>query len=308
MGEPTVSRTNIPFILDTVTIRTPEAITKALATGDLVRLNDATTPETLPILLRWYFPVSRFLSPPHGFFLPMRSSEDPTFAPCRKFLDDAFTAPSTTPITEHVKKAADLLSTDNPSEKDLSATFARAISCRFLPHGLPQNIVNDADKQIEFGESFLPWKYIPAKSAMKRIFAFFDTALRATGALPELPNTLVTDVAHSSLATMLHGAAVLQEIGKNPGEDVDAILARLGRVESVPRMVKQESTLGGQLKKVAKPGWTVVFLDIRSSARDTGDVSWAFGTGTTERRCAAEPAIREFFKAVQTELLARRGN
>lgn len=189
--------------------------------------------------------------------------------------------------------------------------FVRALAGRFFTSGeVEEEVILAAEKQVGgLGDAFVPWKFIPAISALKEVYNAFEKALRDTGYVQELPREATTDVAHSVFASNLHGAAILRELAKGTGdEDVREVIARLGRVESSLRMPIRNSSLGGLLKadNPAVTGRSIVRLMIGDVARESADVAWAFGQGDEIRRCAAEPAIIEFCTEVQKEFRRRK--
>ena len=77
-----VSRTNLGFAgIDIVRIRGDKAIQKALASGDLVRAQEANPDiENVPWLFRRFFSVSRLYSHPWEYFVALENDKDPSLA------------------------------------------------------------------------------------------------------------------------------------------------------------------------------------------------------------------------------------
>eukprot|EP00171_Calliarthron_tuberculosum_P002800 IDg2800t1 len=305
-----VKRTYLPLLgVDMLQICSARACTHALATGDLVRVDEVIpTPNELPWLFRNWFPVSRFMSEPHGLFMPMRG-DMVNYADSRAYLEAAF-APGKFDMSEHVRATARLLADPNrlPNDRTLGAAFARAMSQRFTPRTAELDVaIEAAHNQAEsLPDSFVPWRRYAAAKGLSKVYSFFEEELAAQehkGART-LPPSATVDVAHSILASLINGPAVLREIAANPNEDASALFVRLGKVEEVLRMVTRETTLAGLVSpdRPVYPGTTMVRINIGQVTRETGDVAWAFGSGTERRRCAAEGEIIRFVRAVQLEL------
>ena len=112
----------------------------------------------------------------------------------------------------------------------------------------------------------------------------------------------------------MNAPAILNELGTvvdktiidvDPSEDETPgeMMARLGRTKNIIRTVLSEtSTLQGLVDKPLVPGRTVILLNVANAGAETKDPSFAFGSGTANRRCAAEPVIIEFLQAVKDKL------
>lgn len=308
-----VSRTKIDIIgLDLLTIKGRDAVRTAVDSGELARLSEIyETLAGLPWLFRWYFSFTRFFSAAHGWFLPFRADDDPTYPPSAAFLHHKFT-PAAADISGPVARAIDLLTQDKPaSDEELSATFMDAMFLRFAPglQRVPDDILDDAGKQVVgLVDSFLPHRFLPGKPSIRDIYNFAEKTLQDSGEGNSLPREAVVDVAHALLAPSIHGAKVLRALADSVDEDVEQTLSSRAPTETVLRVPKRDTTLGGLLPadQPAVRGKTVIRLDIRIAASETKNVAWVFGTGDENRRCAAEPAVKEFFKAVLDGLRAKK--
>lgn len=311
-----VSRTKLDiFGADIVTIRGRDAVRSAIESGDLTRMtseHDALT--SLPWFFRWFFPLSRLYSPIHGWFLPFRPESDPSYSPCSSFLRRKF-EPAAADMSGPVKRAVDLLADPGrqASDEELNTVFMDAMFVRFIPgqEHVPDNVLDNVRKQVgAIGESFLPHRFLPARGAMREVYAYTEKALNDSGESKGLPKNAVVDVAHALMAPQRNGAKVLRALSADVNDELELehSLSKLGPVEAVVRAVGRDGTLGGLLPtdQPAVKGKTIVKLDIRIAAAETKQFAWVFGTGDEHRRCAAEPAIREFFQAVWDGLRARR--
>ncbi|KAI0559780.1 hypothetical protein FGB62_138g00 [Gracilaria domingensis] len=244
--------------------------------------------------------------------MPFRATDDPTYPPCRAFLDKKFAVPQD--ISAVVSETADALQNPEklPSDRVLSDFCIRAIWPHFAPPGhpdIPKDTLDSVDKQVGgVVDSILPWRFLPAKPNIADVYEFTDESLKRTGEREALPDPGVTDMAHVMFAMNINGPPLLREVATSIDDDVDAIFTRLGLVENSIRIAKRSGTLGGLLddNEPAEAKKTMVMCNIRSAARATRDIAYAFSSGPGTRRCAAEPAIVAYVKAVQEELKRRR--
>lgn len=310
-----VSRTNVGILgIDLLRINGKEAIRHAIDSGELKRFEDVIEEiDQLPWLFRWYFRFTRFWSSSHGFFLPFRST-GAEYNKTRQLLDSKFVVGYD--MSKEVKAVVDLLESKDPNDIEdfeLTKPFMNAMASRFCPVGkkIPDDIFKAATRQAGgVGDAFLPWRFIPAKPNNDKVYGFAEENLKEIGVYDEIPKATTVDVAHSFFATELHGAAILRAIAENVEDEIEKTISSLGRVDQSPRLVEMNSTLNGLLEEgeeaIAKQ--TIVLLNIGDVAKETKQAAWAFGTGSEERRCAAEPAIVEFCTLVQKEFVSRRSN
>jgi hypothetical protein len=261
-------------------------------------------PSGLPWILQTFFSSGRFHHDPYGWFLALVDGKSPSYADRRALLDEKF-AHGSHDISAYAKKAAELLRQpeSKESDKELYMTFLNALATRFTPDGYPDDIADEASKQLKSqGESFNPIKVHRSKNGIGKVCKYSEDFLRESGDLAKAGEKCPIDVGHMAFAGQLHFVPSLRELAKDPNQKVEEMFARLGRVENVPRMTLSDSTLGGVLEEPAIAKKTFILLDIKSAAMETLDSAFAFGTGDNERRCACEPAIVEFVEAVQVEL------
>lgn len=309
-----ISRTNIGLLgIDIVTVRGEQAVRTALESGDVGRLTDVyDSLKNVPFLFRIWFPLSRFYSRIYGWFLPFRPTSDPSYAPCQAFLEEKFT-PSSADISAQVKRAADLLedTANPPSDEQLARTFIEAIYLRFTNESqtVPANIVCDVGKQVvQLQNALNPVKAVRAKPAVGRVYRYAEESLRSINVYEGLPTDVAVDASHALFTPQIHGANMLRGLVANLDKPADVNLPQLALTDRVLRATIRDGTLGGLLAEnaPARRGKTMVVIDIRVAAHQTGSLAWAFGVGTEERRCTAEPAIIEFYEAVRMELIKRR--
>ena len=343
--DPGFTRTRLPG-LDLVTIEDPDKISMVGALPEVERLAAVVPdPDNLPWLFRWYMPKTRFYNPTlGGWFLPFRGgvSVDPTYAPCRAFLDARFAQPRD--LSAYVSATVDLLmdiaggSGDDddkkkkkkkggPSDRQLADVAIQAVWRYIVPDGEPpldDARLDEADRQVVSPvDSFLPWKVLRGVPGLSSLYAWTDKLLQRLGwrgtegdggddAVPgtPLPDPAVTDTAHVLLALRINAPPVLRRIAELRDEDADlaAVLSAVGPVERAPRMTTRESTLGGLLPDDAPalPRSTVVMLGIRAAAKTSGDVSYVFAAGPGTRECAARGVLEGYFGDVRDELIRRR--
>jgi len=312
-------RTKIGILgIDILTLNTDSAIQKAIATGDLKKV-DEVCPDINDVqwLLKNYFKNSRFYSKPFGYFMAFRT--DPKSS-TRAYLDKKFT-PGAMDVTNFAKDAANILLDKKLSKKKadnaLIAVFVNAIACRFLPgkSSISSKTLNLNTKVINgVVPALLPTKRWRSRRAVKKACIFMKDAAAETGDFEKykLHEGSPIDLAHPIFAGSVHAVDCLREIVKDPDQDVELMMCRRkGTTDKIPRMVTQNSTLGGllPLDKPAIAGKTVVLLKIGDAAKETDDISYAFGAGpkgSRDRYCAAKPAILEFLKAVQSEVRMRK--
>lgn len=324
------SRTKL-FGLDIVTVTDSSRIE---AVGNLPEVERVAgvheNPDRLPWLFRWYFPKTRFYNPAlRGWFLPFRAADDPTYAPCRAFLDKSFATPRDTSAA--VSATADLLTDANQkaSDRDLSDAAIRAIWAYIVPPGhppIPEKHLAAAFAQVGgITDSLLPWKLLRDVPSTASVYAYVDGVLKSLGlrggdgsgngnsagaTTAPLPDAAVTDTAHVLFATAMNAPQVLRRLAElRPGEDVRTALCALGPTEQVVRMVKEDSTLGGLLPDdaPARRGHTMVIFNIRAGAAQTGDLAFVFGAGPGQRQCAARGVLERYFEDVRAEVARRRG-
>lgn len=305
-----VKRIYLPLLgIDMLQISSTRAATHALSTGDLVRVSEAIPePENLPWLFRNWFPVSRFQSDTYGLFMPMRGDQA-KYADTRAFLVAAF-APGKFDLAKHARATATLLVDPDrlPDDKTLGTAFARAMTSRFTTRLAElDNVIENAHNQTgSVTDAMIPWRRMSAARNMPKVYDFFHEELQGRG----LPKSAAVDVAHSVFASLINGPGVLREVAANPNEDASDLFVRLGKVKEVLRMVTRETTLAGMVSpdRPVYPGTTMVRINIRNAARDTGDIAWAFGSGSSQRRCVAEGELIRFVRAVQSELQQLRAD
>lgn len=303
-----VSRIQIGFLgIDIVTVTGARAAAHAIATGDLVRVGEAVPIEQIQWPIRRYFNLSRFGSPSHGLFLPMRPEKDEAYA-SRKHLEAAF-APDVYPaLHRHAVETARLLIDPHnlPDDKTLGGAFAHAIADRF---GIfPDDIADAAANQTEgILDSFKPWTVLRGKPALEKVYKYVEESIVKDRGIPK---ESVVDFAHAILAPFVNGPSVLREVARDPYKPTDKLFTDLGKVEQVMRMTTRETTLGGMLPKnnPVLPRYTIVRVNISEASKETGDLAWSFGSGTTHRRCAAEDEILRYTHMVQEELIRLRND
>lgn len=292
--------------IDIVTITGVRAATHALESGEMVRLGDnVSSSSQLGLPFSVFFPVSRFESPKHGLFMPMRTGKDDTYTSSRDILEASFAPGSFAPLAEHAARTAALLKDPNslPEDDVLALAFAHAMADRFAAEGaVPDSIMSAAQKHTtDVQRAFVPWEYLAAKTSLPEVYEYFE---RHTG---EHQSTTV-DCAHSIFASLTNGPSILRAVAENPAQKTHDLFVQLGAVESVLRMTAADSTLNGMLPE-ARPVYakkTVIILNIREAAKESKDLAWAFGGGTLNRRCAAEGEILTFVRLVQDKLIELR--
>lgn len=306
-----VSRITIPFLLDLVTVSTYADLQTLQNSGTIDRMNTADI-TSLPFPFRQYFSLSRFYhTPTSSWFQPMRSSSDPTYAPCRAFLDDRFARARD--MTPFATRAADILCGPDPSDRDLVDVCVRAIWQYMVDVGHPgfsDSLIDDVMKQIgTITEVLNPFTVFPAAKPTARVFDHAEQTLKQTAndEFNKLPKAVIPDVAHVFFAMENNAVPFLREIAKNPHKELDDILLDLAVVPTVLRMCKEDGTLGGLLPedKPARSGKTIVQIDTKAIGEERRDAYFAFAV-QPGRECAAEAVIRKFLVSVQEELRRRQ--
>lgn len=300
-----VKRTKIPLLgIDIALIQGEAAVRHALATGDLVRVEEAVEFEDLQWLFKKFFNLSRFGSEPHGRFMPMRKGDDKAYLTSRQVVDNAMAEGAFPALKEHAKKIARLLVDPQKLEdRAIGAAFAHAIGDRFGV--VPADIVAAAGKQTGgLVDVFLPWKAWPAKSALANVYKYWEGIATARGLEPEG----TVDLAHTILAPTDPGIPLLKALAKDTDRPVEEVFTSVGQVEQVLRMTTRDSTLGGMFPadNPIKARETVIRVNIRKAAQDSCNLAFAFGHGTNDRRCAAEKELIRLFRLVQAEILRLR--
>jgi len=281
-------RINVPLVgVDLLLIKDAETIKKATSSGDLVRI-DAVTPDAnnLQWLIRNFLSNARFYSKPFGWFMPMREKNS---GRTKAYLDTKFKH-GAFDVSGYAKDAVDVLlnkKKNKKSDEALQSIFVNALGARFF---LP-------------GEEYEPEVIKEARKAVR------DECSK-TGDIEKynLPKDCPMDIAHPLFVGVVDGPDCLRKLAEDPSQSVETAMCQRDKVvKNIPRMVKKDSTLGGLLpeKKPAYVGKTVILLGIGGIAAATNDRAFAFGTGSKDRRCAAEPAIFEFLEAVKKELQSR---
>lgn len=294
--------------LDIIRLNTPGVISDVLSHADVTRVTGAIEKTSdLPWLFRWFLPKTRFLwVSRYAWFLPFRTDDHPTYAPCRAYLDNRFA--QTVDNSANVKRLAQLLTdkTHEASERELSDESIHAIWAYIVPPGhppIPDEHLEAASKQIgSIPESFFPWRFLNNGGTVG-IFEYVEDVLKKIG-VTSPPQELPVDVGHVFFAMALNSPMILEEIRKNPDDELISILSRLGPVENAMRMVKRESSLGGLLPndEPAVPKKTVILPELRLAAKETGDLSFVFQAGPGQRVCAAKDVLLKFYAEVQEEV------
>lgn len=302
------SRIQVPFLLEAVTIRTPSAVRTAISSSDLTRPADIhpdpSQSRTLPYLFRIFFSLTRFFSPIYSWFIAFLPTSHPAYDPVLSYCNERFDPPK--PASEHVNLAADLLMQENVEDIKLASVFISAMFSRFSGSmDVPMDIVKKATGQVgDFGEMFLPWKFLSARKNVTEVMQYVEGILREVGDLDSLPKEAIPTVAHIFFIGVKNGPTLLKGVKNALNKEVEAVMSELAVSDKVMRVMKRDGNLGGVVDGVIKKG-TVVLLELETGAREEGGWKWVFGQGDEVRRCAAEGAVREFCQEVRQELLRR---
>lgn len=311
-------RINIGFLgIDILTLQNQKAIEKALASGDLVRLEEACPDiNKLQWLPRLYLSNGRHYSSSYGYVMPMRKDPKST----RLYLGKKF-APGSSDISKFVNEAANILldqeikMNKEEEDKDLINIFTQAIGSRFMTHSatIPKEIVDNGPKHVtSISSSLLPANRRRSRRAVESACTFMRVQACENGESTkyDLPDDFPIDSAHLIFTVYVHAVDCLRELAKDPKLDVELMMCRRAKkLKNIPRMVIKDSTLGGLLPsdKPAKSNKTLILMDIGNAAEATDDITYAFGAGPKggKRICCAMPAILEFLKEVQKEMQSR---
>lgn len=313
-------RTKIDILgIDVLTINTDAAIQKAQESGDLVKVGEASPDaKNVQWLVRNFLGNARFHESRFGWFMAMRKDQLST----RSYLDEKF-CPRSFDIKNLAREAANVLDDPSNKKKDeaLTRIFVNAIGGRFLPKNnssIPSKLIKNVEsKQLDGVLPALnPLNRLKSRRVVKNACTFMQEQVVEAGDVDKynLPDSYPVDVAHSILSTAVNAVDALTSLAKDPEQSVESMMCnRDKRVDTIPRQVMIDSTLGGLLpsSKPAIAKKTVILLKVGNAAKETNDLSYAFATGPKgdkNRRCSAEPAILEFLKAVQSELKANKIN
>eukprot|EP00581_Thalassiosira_minuscula_P019977 CAMPEP_0183713788 /NCGR_PEP_ID=MMETSP0737-20130205/8536_1 /TAXON_ID=385413 /ORGANISM="Thalassiosira miniscula, Strain CCMP1093" /LENGTH=345 /DNA_ID=CAMNT_0025942627 /DNA_START=617 /DNA_END=1657 /DNA_ORIENTATION=- len=307
-------RINVPLVgVDLLLIKDAETIKKATSSGDLVRI-DAVTPDAnnLQWLIRNFLSNARFYSKPFGWFMPMREKNS---GRTKAYLDTKFKH-GAFDVSGYAKDAVDVLlnkKKNKKSDEALQSIFVNALGARFFLPGeeYEPEVIKEARKALpNIADSLNPLKHRSSRKAVKQTCTYVRDECSKTGDIEKynLPKDCPMDIAHPLFVGVVDGPDCLRKLAEDPSQSVETAMCQRDKVvKNIPRMVKKDSTFGGLLPetKPAYVGKTVILLGIGGIAAATNDRAFAFGTGSKDRRCAAEPAIFEFLEAVKKELQSR---
>lgn len=277
----------IPYVLDVIVVSDPDQIRRIEASGDVDRLHRYET-AVLPWWVRLFFAATKFHDAERDlWFLPFEPTTDPTYAPRRAYLQREVAKGYT---QEDVARIAGLVHA-NADEAVLAYEMVQVINRRFLGEEIPQSITEDAKRTVQsFGQALLPWRYVAARRAQRRIMA------HCAGRLP--PDVHVLDVAHNIGEVVQTAAHALKTLQANVGKSVDEIFTSHAPTRQVPRIAVRSSTLDGLLLFPTRARQTVILFKIAKAAATAKDLFFTFGTGRSERACV----FMEFFLAFARDL------
>lgn len=313
-------RTKIDILgIDVLTINTVAAIQKAQESGDLVKVGEASPDvvKNVQWLVMNFLGNARHHESRFGWFMAMRKDQLSTTS----YLDVKF-CPRSFDVKNLAREATNVL--DDPSNKKKDEAFTRifvnAIGVRFLPKNnsiIPSKLIKNAEsKQLDGVLPALnPLNRLKSRRVVKNACTFMQEEVVEAGDKYNLPDSYPVDVAHSTLSTAANAVDALTSLlAKDPEQSVELMMCnRDKRLDTIPRQVMIDSTLGGLLpsNKPAIAKKTVILLKIGNAAKETNDLSYAFAAGPNgdkNRHCSAELAILELLKAVQSELKANKIN
>lgn len=308
--EAEVKRTQVGILgLDIAQISGARACAHALATGDLVRIEESVKFDEVQWPFKRFFNISRFGSPDHGRFMPMRPEGSLAYVKSHKELSKSFAEGAYPELERHAKEIARCIKDPEnlPSDKVLGALFVHAMADRF---GIvPDEIIDASDAQTRsIVDVFKPWVFIPARPALAKIFLYTEKLLAERHQDKELEVEGVTDFSHPLMTPFTAGPKILKAISQNPQLPADKLFTELALVEEVLRMTNRDTTLGGMFPEdnPIKARKTIIRFNINKACLETRDLAYAFGSGTDRRRCIAEPEILRLFEMVRLELIRIR--
>jgi len=284
-------RIRIPHVIDVVLVSEPEHIKRIEASGDVDRLHRYDT-ASLPWWVRLYFSATKFHDEERDlWFLPFESAADPSYKPRLAYLHQKV---STGYTQADVQRVALLLQA-NADEDVLAYEMVQVVNRRFFGEEIPRSITDEAKHTLQrFGEAVLPWKYIGARRAQKRIMA------HCARRLPQ--DVHVLDVAHNIGEVVQTAARTLRTLKANAGKPVEEILTSHAPTPQVPRIAVKPSTFDGLLASPTRAGETVLIFKIGKAAAKTRDLFFTFGTGRPERACVFMDFFLAFARDVQKAL------
>lgn len=284
-------RIRIPFVVDVIIVSNPETIRQMETSGDIDRLHVYDT-ASLPWWVKLYFPSTKFHDSQRDlWFCPFESTSNPTYQPRREYLEAKV---ATRYSQDDVKKIAELLRT-NASDEVLAHEMVQVVNRRFFEKDIPEEMTQTAKYTVqEFTEALLPWKYLKGRKSQQKIMNYCEKNLGK--------DVHILDVGHNIGEVVQATAGSLRILKDNLDRPIEEIFSENAPTRQVPRIAVKSSTFDGLLSSPIVPGKTVVLFLIANAAAKTHDISFTFGTGSSERACVFKDFFLSFMQDLQQEL------
>lgn len=284
-------RIKIPFLLDLIIISEPELIKKVENSGDIDRLH-AYNSEYLPVWVKIYFRATKFYDDKRDlWFSPFEPTSNRTYQPRRDYLEEKV---ATSYSEEDVKRIAELLK-QNADDEKLAHEMVQIVNQRFFGKEIPLEITKAAKHTVQnFSEALVPWKYSRGIKSQQQVMEYCEKNLS--------PDVHLLDVGHNIGEVVQTTAGALRKLKENLDKPIEEIFTSNPLTPQVPRIAVKSSTFDGLLSSPTTPGKTVVIFKIGEAATATGDISFTFATGSSQRVCVFKDFFMEFMSDLQQEL------
>jgi hypothetical protein len=291
MNASSLRRIKIPFLLDLVIVSDSEQIKKIETSGDVDRLHAYET-SSLPGWVKFYFKATKFHDDERDlWFCPFESTSNPSYQPRRAYLEEKSALGYS---KDDVNRIVHLLKA-NASDDVLAHEMVQVVNRRFFEAEIPESITHTAKYTLQnLIEVIAPWNYLRARKSQKQIMDY------CTQTLPS--DVHIVDAGHNIGEVVQATAVALKILQANLDQPVDAIFTAHAPTPQVARIAVRASTFDGLLSSPITPGKTVVILKVGEAAAKTQDLSFTFGTGSSERICVFKDFFLSFMTDVQKEL------
>jgi hypothetical protein len=290
------NRIKIPFIVDIVIVSDADEIKKVDQSEDIDRLHYYDSKD-LPWWAKLFFKATRYYDFERDlWFCPFAPKSDPGYKSQLNYLKDHVLKGYDKDDVSHITH----LLKSNALDEDIRYAMVQVVNRRFFGKDIPKEIIHEAQFTFQsIGEMVNPFNYKRAVLAQQNIATYCEENLDS--------HVNFADICHN-IGTVVHTiAGALKTLKNNINQDVEKIFTQNPLTPQVPRIAINTSNIGGLLKTNAIASKTVFICKIGKAAVQTGDLTFTFGIGTSERECIFKDFFLSFMKDVQLALKSGEG-